>query len=385
MTATPSTPPSTAPPASAAAPGPTPEPPSPVPDMLPFFCPIDSACHPQVDEVERRSLDWIDHIGMCATPAERAWAAGSNSADFYARFAPTADLDRLWPTAAWVYWGFSFDDGRCDEGELSRSPAGFAPMAARVQRALEIPGALHGDDRFAVSLHDLGERFRALATPVQVQRFVNRHRAWLWGVQWQIGDRARDAFPDLDGYLTMRLHSAGGEPTYAMLEIANGGEVPAREMDSPAVCALTEMAICVDALDNDRHSYAKEASRRQAEQNLFSVLMRQYGLTAEEAVRRGVALRDRVLCQFLRLRERILPHGSQELRRYLLDLGHGIRGNTEWALRAPRYLSLNGATAGPGEVPPPSPVPWADRPSDSRDQPPPAAPSVAWWWDDLTL
>jgi hypothetical protein len=169
-----------------------------------------------------------------------------------------------------------------------------------------------------------------------------------------------------------------------MLEIANGAEVPAREMDSPAVCALTEMAILVAALDNDRHSFAKEASRRQAEQNIFAVLMRQYGSSSARAVEDAVALRDRVLRRFLALRDRVLPRASGELRRYLTDLGHGIRGNIEWGLRVPRYLSLSSVATGPGEVTPPAHIPWADRPLDPSDEPV-LLPSVAWWWDDLPL
>ncbi|MEU0189898.1 terpene synthase family protein [Streptomyces afghaniensis] len=356
----------------------------PLSELHPFYCPIEPAIHPEVDEVERRSVDWIDRLGFCRTPAERAWVLGSNSAEFYARFAPGADVERLWVAACWVYWGFAIDDARCDEGTLSTDPAAFSAMAGRVQRALETPGPRRFDDHYAAAIHDLGERFRACATPVQVRRFQQAHRAWLAGVQWQIGNRSRGHMPTLDDYVTMRLHSAGGEPTYAMLEIANGAEVPAREMDSPAVCALTEMAILVAGLDNDRHSLAKEAGRDQGEQNIFAVLMRQDGSPPARAAADAVALRDRVLRRFLVLRERVLPRASGELRRYLTDLGHGIRGNIEWGLRVPRYLSLASATAGPGEVTPPERIPWADHPLDTSDEPPPL-PSITWWWDDLAF
>lgn len=349
-----------------------------------FFCPIEPAIHPAVEETEQRALAWVDRFGFCATPAERAWVAGSNSAEFYARFAPAAEAGRLWVAACWVYWGFAFDDARCDEGALSSDPTAFPAMAGRVQRALERPGPYGVDDRYAAAVHDLGERFRAMATPVQVRRFLDAHRAWLAGVQWQVGNRARGHMPGLDDYLTMRLHSAGGEPTYAMLEIVNGAEVPAAEMDSPAVCALSEMAVLVASLDNDRHSFAKEAGRRQAEQNIFHVLMGQDGSPLGRAVRDAIALRDGVLCRFLALRDRVLPGASRELHRYLTDLGHGIRGNIEWGLRVPRYLSLAGAAAGPGEVALPGALHWSESPLTAADAPPPP-PSIAWWWDDDLL
>lgn len=349
----------------------------------PFFCPLESAVHPGVQEAERRAVDWVDRMGFCRTGAERAWTVGSHSADFYARFAPLAAPERLWLAACWVYWGFAFDDARCDEGEISRDPARFAAVAGTVQRALETPGPYTAEDPHAAAVHDLGERFRACATPVQVRRFVHAHRGWLAGVQWQVGNRARGHMPSLDDYLTMRLHSAGGEPTYALLEIANGdADVPAAEMDSPAVCALTEMAIIVAALDNDRHSAAKEAARDEAEQNVFAVLMHQDGTGLETAVRDAVALRDRVLCRFIALRDRVLPRASSGLRRYLADLGHGIRGNAEWGRQVPRYATMPGAAAPHGTAPAPETPAWADRPLPVPGgwRPPR---SVAWWWQDL--
>ena len=351
-------------------------------ELPPFYCPIEPAIHPKVDEVEQRAIAWIDQFGFCGTTAERAWVIGTNSADFYARFAPESDMERLLTAVCWVYWGFAFDDAHCDEGTMSTNPAEFAALAGRVQRALEMVGPCQFNDPFAAAIHELGERLRVCATPVQVRRFLHAHRAWLFGVQWQIGNRSRRHMPSLDDYITMRLHSAGGEPTYAMLEIANGSEVPACEMDSPAVCALTEMAILVAALDNDRHSFAKEVSRCQAEQNIFTVLMRHNNVTLEQAVHDAVALRDRILCRFLWLREKVLLNASQELRRYLTDLGHGIRGNAEWGLRVARYLSLNDLTTGPGAISFPERISWADRAIDASPWPPPI-PAITWWWDAL--
>jgi hypothetical protein len=352
-------------------------------DTLPFYCPIPPAIHPDVDAVERRAHDWIDASGLCPTPTSRAWVFATNSAEFYARFAPRADPDLLWIAVCWVYWGFVFDDARCDEGPLAADPSAFAAAAGTVQRALEIPGPLHTEDRCASALHDIGEHMRAGAGPVQNRRFQHAHRAWLAGVQWQVGNRAAGRMPTLDDYLAMRLHSAGGEPTYALLEIANGLDVPAAEMDSPAVCALTEMAILVAALDNDRHSFAKEAGRGQTDQNVVTVLMAE-GFTPHQALHEAVALRDSVLDRFLALRAGIVPRAGRDLRRYLDDLGHGIRGNIEWGLRVPRYLSLADADSLPDRTTAPEQPSCTERPlRGGRD--PQRLPSISWWWQDLVL
>ncbi|WP_119726746.1 terpene synthase family protein [Thermomonospora amylolytica] len=341
-------------------------------ELPPIFCPLEAATNPACLRVERRAIAWIDEVGLCADARERAKVIATRSADFYSRFAPHADEDRLLPAVLWVYWGFAFDDARCDAGHYSARPAEFVPMASRVQRALERPHPAAGDDQYAAAVHDIGMRFRQLGTPVQFQRFVAAHRGWLAGVAWQVANQARRRMPDLEDYLTMRLHSAGGEPTFAMLEIANGPEVPAAEMESPAVRALTEMAIAVASLDNDRHSLARELGEAHADQNVYGVLLHRNGGSLAAAVRTATSLRDRVLLRFMRLRERVAPRLSTAGRVYVDGLAYGIRGNAEWGLRVPRYLGDR--TADDHEIT------WAEHPMEDTAEPIPI-PSIAWWWD----
>ncbi|NUP81544.1 MAG: hypothetical protein HOV96_28800 [Nonomuraea sp.] len=345
-------------------------------DLPPIFCPLDPAINAAASRVEERAVEWIHRFPIYGNARERAWVIGTCSADFYARFVPWAGEDGLLATSLWVYWGFAFDDQRSDHGHYSDRPEEFVPMAAGLQRALERPVPAPGDAAFAGALRDIAARFRRLGTPVQFQRFVAAHRAWLTGVAWQIANKARGRMPDIDEYLTMRLHSAGGEPTFAMLEIANGEEVPAAEMDAPAVRALTEMAIMVASLDNDRYSLIKELTRHHTEQNLYTVLLGRTCDTLAEAVHAGTCLRDRVFLRFLRLRERIRPRLSTAGRAYVDGLAYGIKGNAEWGQRVPRYVS-RGEDPGPADD---GAITWADRPLDDNPEPLPY-PTVSWWWD----
>lgn len=347
-------------------------------ELPPLFCPLESAIHPHVGLIDRRAVEWIRGSGMCADEREEAWVIATHSADFMCRFAPGAEDDeRLLAAALWVYWGFAFDDARCDSGPLSTRPAQFNALAGEVQRACEAPSAV-GADRYIGALQDIVGRFRSFAPPTQVSRFAHAHRAWLSGVAWQIGNQAAGRMPGLDEFLAMRLLSSGGEPTFALLELATGAEVPDRELYRPAVRALTEMAIMVAGLDNDRHSLVKEFARDQADQNLYTVLMAERHLSLPEAVTAANGLRDRVLLRFLALRDRVLPTAGTDLRTYLGGLGHGIRGNNEWGLRVPRYLSLG---HWPDDMESGA-LTYAEEPSDTRPGPIEGAPSIAWWWDD---
>ncbi|BCL26683.1 hypothetical protein GCM10017557_15420 [Streptomyces aurantiacus] len=346
-------------------------------ELPPVFCPLESAVHPHVRQIEKRAVEWIGASGMCASEREKAWVVATHSADFYARFTPAAeDDDRLLAATLWVYWGFGFDDVRCDSGPLSGRPAQFNALAGQVQRACET-GLAEPADRYARALQDVMRRFRSFAPPTQVTRFVHAHRAWLSGVAWQIGNQAAGRMPALDEFLALRLLSAGGHPTFALLELATGAEVPDREMNRPAVLALTEMAIMVASLDNDRYSLHKELIRGHTDQNIYTVLMAGRSLSLQQAVDEANKLRDRILRRFLELHDVVRPTAGADLSVYLQGLRHGIRGNNEWGQRVPRYLSLG---HWPDEWEDLSPA-WAEEPSDLRPGPVEGAPSIAWWWD----
>ncbi|MGW7432456.1 terpene synthase family protein [Streptomyces sp. NPDC054861] len=346
-------------------------------DFPPIYCPLESAVHPRVRAIEEQAERWVRDSGMCATDQEADWVVASHSTDFFARFAPVCDDERLLATSLWVYFGFGFDDARCDNGPLSSRPAEFNALAGRVQRAAEAPSAPAGGERFIKPLQHIIGLFRSFGTPGQVRRFLDAHRAWLSGVCWQIGNQASGRMPELDEYIAMRLLASGGEPTFAMLELATGLEIPDSELYAPAVRALTEMAILVAALDNDRHSLRKEMSRGHTDQNIYSVLTHHRMLPLAEAVEQGTGIRDRVLTRFMALHDRLRPRAGVELASYLQGLRHGIRGNAEWGLHVPRYVSL-------GRVPDPmeeTPLEWAQEPSDAIAAPVEGAPSIAWWWD----
>ncbi|MCT2581906.1 terpene synthase family protein [Actinophytocola gossypii] len=335
----------------------------------PFFCPFPEAVHPDAEELERRAIEWIDDVRVHRTARERARLIGSNSAEFYARFAPTGPTEHVLTAVLWVYWGFAFDDAWCDDGPCSDDPSRFLPMAGQVQRTVE-SGAAPAEP-YAAALHTIVTRMRDQVSGTVTRRFTDAHRHWLQNVAWQVGNRAAGRMPTLPEYLTMRLGSSGGPPTTALLEIANAIEVPPPEMDSPAVRAVTEMTQLVAALDNDLQSFHKEMTETHTDQNIITVLCHHDRLDPAAALDAAVSIRDRVLLRLLDLRERARTGASEELRTYLDGLGHAIRGNIDWAATVPRYLA--GAPGTPATS-------VRDQPNDPNPAPLPF-PAFSWWWD----
>ncbi|MBF6176590.1 terpene synthase family protein [Nocardia blacklockiae] len=340
----------------------------PIEEIPAFYCPIEPAIHPGVVTLEENARAWLTewrHFGNAP-----AAVLGSRSAEFCARMTPRGQLDRMQIAVEWTYWGFAFDDTYCDSAPWNTRTTEFARLAGRLLRMLESPGSEIPEPRRALRpLADLARRFAEVGTPVQYRRWVLAQRAWLTGVLWQIGNQSDAVMPSLDDYLAMRINSAAGEPVTAMIELVTGPQIPADELESPAVRACTEMARMLASLDNDIQSYAKDLHHDEADQNIVNVLAHQRRCSRVAAVRSAMAARDRIMCRFLHLREKTAPRRSTPTRRYLTDLGHVVRGNLDWGFSTPRYQV-------PGS--PPSGR-WTDRPSDHSTEPP--ASTIAWWWD----
>ncbi|MGI5527445.1 terpene synthase family protein [Streptomyces syringium] len=357
-------------------------------EIPPRYCPLPSAVHPDADGLNARAAAWVNGYGLCRDGLQRARMTGNDCGGFYGRIMPRAPTGRLQIAVDWCVLMFAFDDLHCDEGPASMRADDFADFATRLLRVLEAPGApgTASDpsvDPFVAAAGDLAVRCRAQGTPVQVRRMVEGHRGWFRGVLWEFGCRLRGRTPRLDDYAHMRQHTAAGSATFSWAEVVDGEEIPEREMASPTVRALRELAFTTAAFDDDLFSYGKErwlAARSEHSNgcrlNLVDILIEERSLFPAEAMDEAVALNNRLTARFMRLRDQVSPGASEPLRRHLEHLSALIRGNLDWGLRAGRYTDPDGRH--PGAV-----VTTGSFTETAPPAGPPGIPSVAWWWDRL--
>ena len=358
-------------------------------EIPPRYCPLPTATHPHADLLSDRGAGWLNGFGLCRSQDQLERMRGNDCAGFYGRIMPTAQADRLQLAVDWCYLMFAFDDIHCDEGPASTRAGEFVALASKVVRVLETPDAEMGvrssiQDAFLPPVRDLALRGRALGTNTQVRRIIDGHRAWFFGVLWEFGYRAQDRTPALNDYAHMRQHTAGGTATTGWMEIVDGAEIPDREMDSPAVRALAELAFAIASWDDDLFSYGKElwfASRTPTSAgcklNLVDILARERDYVLEEALWEAVQLCNRLTYRFIELRDQVWPKASAPLRDYLDHLTHLLRGNIEWGLKAGRYRNPDGRS--PNAVT--TSGSWTEIPPAGVATAPPI-PSIAWWWDD---
>ncbi|MFI9381535.1 hypothetical protein [Kutzneria sp. NPDC052558] len=350
-------------------------------ELPPRYCPVPVATHPDADLLESRGADWLSRYGL---GGPRLWA--NDCAGFYGRIMPAAATERLQMAVDWCFLMFAFDDINCDEVAPSTAGRQFVDIATRVVRALEVPDARLDGDVFLEPVRDLARRAHKFGTPTQVRRLVEGHRAWYLGVLWELRCKLADVTPSLNDYAHLRQHTAGGLATTSWIEIVDGAEIPAAELDSPAVRALSELAFTIAAFDDDLFSYGKETwfARRETtpsdcKLNLIDIMAREPGV--ENALAESVELVNRMTYRFVQLRDAVLPSASEPLRHYLDCLSRLLRGNLEWGLQAQRYRNPDGRS--PDAVH--TVGSWTSRPPADAEAPP-AIPSATWWWDpELTV
>ncbi|WP_405680337.1 hypothetical protein OG239_09785 [Streptomyces sp. NBC_00868] len=351
-------------------------------ELPPFHCPFEQGLvHPAVDEIEKRAIAWIDRFGLYPDATERAWGLATHSADFTSRIIPHGDVEPMVLFAQWNYWAFATDDWQ-DSNTGSAGTAAVADHGARLIRTVEAPGSgLLPPSPHTAALEDLAARTRDMLTPIQLRRFTEGIRDWVFGATWQTANAEREIMPSLNDFVAKRISSNGTRFTLTWCDVANGIDVPGDELYSAPVQALTDAAGFIVSCDNDLFSYNKDDHMVPWEQNLINVLARLHDCTPAEALPAAYALRDRTVTLFVRLREQIGRAASEQLGRYLRSLEHWIAGDLEYHSRAPRYASPRNRNALPVDGAR-FDIVRSDTPSDASVEPPPV-PALAWWWQQL--
>ncbi|MEU8774182.1 hypothetical protein [Streptomyces sp. NPDC048606] len=352
------------------------------PRLPAFFCPIErDAVHPEAKSVEARAVAWLDAFDIYPDPVERAWGLATHSADFSCRIVPRGDPEALLLFVEWNYWANAVDDWQ-DSGADEVSTAAVTEHGARLLRTMENPGAgLLPDGPMTRALQDLLERTHALLTPYELRRFLEGTRDWLLGAAWQSAQAEHRRMPDLNDFAALGALANGTRFSLTWSDVAGGVRLPPDVLHAPALQALTDAAGFVVSADNDLFSYDKDDHVEPREVNLVNVIAHREGRTPAEAVPLAVALRDRVMGLFLRLREQLAAGADEALTRHLEGLGHYVAGSLAWQNRAPRYASPRNRHALPVEGAR-FDIRYADAPSDPEQGPPPL-PALAGWWAHL--
>ncbi|ONK14103.1 hypothetical protein [Streptomyces sp. MP131-18] len=336
-----------------------------------LYCPIAPAVHPQAERIEAECRAWLGSWGLFADEAGRARLTGARAGELSARVLPRGSAEGVRLSADFQMWLFAFDDALDDalgeEGEEA-APGVCAPLL----RVLDAPCAGPGGDRWARALREIRLRVQALATPVQLDRWVAATGHFLTGRARESARGRAAPLPSLNDYASHRLRSGAVRACVTLMDVVEGYELPPADAGRAEVRALTEMCAVLVCWDNDIVAARHEERHRAAPRpNLVDVTGHEYDCPPAEALARAVAARDRVMQRFQAVRTRAEPVAADPVRRYLGGLGTWVRGNLDWSVRSARHRPDGAPAAGRVRLTGTPP---------GRDEGPLPLPAVAWWW-----
>lgn len=98
------------------------------------------------------------------------------------------------------------------------------------------------DGKLTAMLHSYWKRLTKDGSPGAQQRFMSTMDLFFQAITIQAKDRREGVIPDLDSYIGVRRDTSGCKPCWALIEYANGLDLPDEVMDHPVVKALGEAA-----------------------------------------------------------------------------------------------------------------------------------------------
>jgi Terpene synthase family 2, C-terminal metal binding len=305
-------------------------------EIPPLYCPFPDHVHPEADEIDRKSLRWLDGFGLIADPAVRARFGRSKIGWLASRTTPHADAELVQLLSDWQMWLFAFDDVRSEESEAGAHPGLMARSLVSYLRILQEPDTqVREEDPFTAALRDLPRRLGLVASQVQVDRFVTSVLGYWFAQVWEATNRADAVWPTVEEYTAMRVHTGAVPTCLALIDVVGRFELPAAELARHDVKALTTKAINVVCWANDIHSYEKEIARSNHPVNLPTLLHCRDGGTIQEAIDLAARMHDDEVAAYCDLRRRIAA--GPKLERYLDGLQSWMRGNLTWSLSTGRY------------------------------------------------
>lgn len=117
------------------------------------------------------------------------------------------------------------------------------PKDQRRQVDKKVWFALLRIDKFVnLILSSYWTRFIADGSPRSQKRFVHTMDLFFKAITIQAHNRAANIIPDLEDYIVLRRDTSACKPCWAMVEYANGLDLPDEVMEHPIILSLDEAA-----------------------------------------------------------------------------------------------------------------------------------------------
>jgi Terpene synthase family 2, C-terminal metal binding len=301
-------------------------------------CPFDQAISAHADAVDRHVVDWALSFGLARDATELTRLGDTKVGRLAARTTPKAGLTALEFLADWQMWLFLFDDQYCDESATGADLVQLSQVITGFLRVLD-----NADDHaarvdpFTISLGDLVDRLRLMASEWQERRFISAVRGYFLAQFWEASHRATDEPAGLAEYVAMRRHSGAVPTCIALIDLADGLDTDPEDFCRADVRAVTDMAVNVTCWANDILSYAKESVRSLKVHSLPAVLAAELRMPVTAGIKTAAAMHDAEVARYLAAERVVRDEASPGLAGYLDGLRAWMAGNFYWSMETGRY------------------------------------------------
>ncbi|KAJ7721503.1 terpenoid synthase [Mycena metata] len=187
-------------------------------------------------------------------------------------------------------------------------------------------------------------RASVIANPICQRRFIDTFDHYTASVVAQAANRDRRHILSISDYFITRRENIGAKPSFALLDLETN--VPDEIMAHPCIELLTVYIIDMLIIGNDLCSFRVEFCRDDADHNVLTVVMRQFGIDLTSAVLWVKNYHSDLVQKFFTVVDE-LPHwGKTEIddhvANYVQGLGNWVRANDAWSFESQRYFGTKG-------------------------------------------
>ncbi|KAJ3512151.1 hypothetical protein NLJ89_g3690 [Agrocybe chaxingu] len=186
--------------------------------------------------------------------------------------------------------------------------------------------------------------FSRAATPSAQKRFIQSFQIYTDSVVEQSADRDAKHIRDIDSFLALRQRTIGVAPSYIIGQMYM--DLPDYAVEHPAIHNLARYGAELIFFENDLYSYDIEQSRGESDHNLVTVIMKQLGLTEQEAFDWIGRLHEETVEKFLLEYQKVPKFEDERVTKgtadYVSVIGTWVRANDQWHFETRRYFGKDG-------------------------------------------
>jgi hypothetical protein len=291
------------------------------------------ACNPAEAAITFGTIGWLNASGIGLGPAGREKLRKFECGKYGGYSLPRAPLDEALLVTQYISLWLFWDDVEVEDHADWNLDDVVTALTTGTSRS---------SSRYVAAWADLGRRLGARRDRAWLERLALSMREWLENakVETRLAKRLReqDVWPELGTAFDCRTVSIGMYPTFYLIELAEGIELPDSFHAHPEVTVLKRLASRLVGMGNDLGGLAKDIANHWL--NLVIVQAHASSLDLEAAFSRIVTLHNREVLEFDHAASRLPSFGTdldRAVERWVAGVRYSVYGFALWESVAERY------------------------------------------------